>query len=437
MRFTYSVILYCLIPLIILRLYWLSLRNPGYRKRIAERFGRIAARDDDSPLLWIHAVSVGEVQATTPLVNAVNRDYPQFRILITTTTPTGADTVLRLYRHKVSHRYIPYDLPGAVERFCNRIRPDLLIVMETEIWPNLYHTCYENGVPVIIANARLSARSLAGYKKLASLARHTLSMVTRVITQSHADAERFASLGVADNNIRVSGNLKFDVLVPEETDEHTEELKTILGPPGRRIWLAASTHEREEQIVLESHAKILDEFPDCLLIIAPRHPERFAEVARLARDAGFTVLKKTDGQFASSNIQVFILDTLGDLPACYAMTDVAFIGGSLVPAGGHNPLEAAALAVPVLFGPHIHNIDSICTELLACGAAKTIVDATGLADAVLDLFNDRDKCLSAGESARAFVESNRGSVDSVMDELQPLLEKSDSNRFQSRVGPGK
>lgn len=428
MRFIYSVVLYCLVPLIILRLYWLSLRNPGYRKRIPERFGWLAKRKDDQPLLWIHAVSVGEVQATNPLVHAIGRQYPQFRILVTTTTPTGADTVMRLYRDKVIHRYVPYDLPGAVHRFRRHIRPDLLIVMETEIWPNLYHTCSTNGVPVIIANARLSAMSLSGYKKLASLARDTLSMVTKVITQSHADAERFIELGVAPDNIRVSGNLKFDVLVPEETTGNAEELKKILGSSGRRIWLAASTHEREEQVVLESHAKILDEYPDCLLIIAPRHPERFTDVARLAKNAGFTVLKKTDGQIVNGKTQVFILDTLGDLPACYTNSDVAFIGGSLVPAGGHNPLEAAVRGVPVLFGPHTHNFDSICKGLLANGTAKTVRDAQGLAEAVLELFSDASKRQHAGDSARAYVESNQGTINTVMAELKPLLEKSVSCR---------
>ena len=423
LRLIYSAVLYCLTPLLVLRLYWLSVKTPASRERIPERFGWTTIHGNNSPLLWVHAVSVGEVQATRPLIKAVRVHYPQFRILLTTTTPTGAETVKQLYQDTVTHRYMPYDLPGAVGRFCQRLHPDLFIAMETEIWPNLFHTCHKNDIPVIIANARLSAASLAGYKKLVLLARETLSKVTCIIAQSHTDADRFMELGVERDKIRVTGNLKFDVPESESFAKQAGELKKLLGTSARKVWLAASTHDREEQIILESHARILAQIPQCLLIIAPRHPERFNEVVRLARKAGFSVLKMTDKQAVTSNIQVFILDTLGDLPACYTQSDIAFIGGSLVAAGGHNPLEPASRSVPVLFGPHTSNFSDICRNLQDCGAAMVVKDAASLAQTVLAFLNDSDKCRSAGDAARTFVESNRGSVDAMLAELRPLLKK--------------
>lgn len=393
-----------------------------------ERFGWTTIPENSRPLLWVHAVSVGEVQATRPLVAAVREQYPQYRILLTTTTPTGAETVRQLYQDTVIHRYMPYDLPDVIHRFCKRLQPDLLIVMETEIWPNLFHICHKINVPLVIANARLSAASLARYKKLFWLARQTLSKVTSVVAQTSADADRFVELGLERNRIRVAGNLKFDIPATDGGTVQDDELENLFQAPGRKVWLAASTHDGEEQIILESHAAILARIPDCLLIIAPRHPERFNLVAGLARKAGFRVLKMTARQAVTRDIQVFILDTLGDLPACYRLSDIAFIGGSLVPAGGHNPLEPAARSVPVLFGPHTYNFSDVCRNLLASGAALAVNDAADLAESVLAFLSDSDKRRVAGESARKFIESNRGSVNVILAELKPLLEKSASSR---------
>jgi 3-deoxy-D-manno-octulosonic-acid transferase len=323
---------------------------------------------------------------------------------------------------------MPYDLPGVIYRFCNRIRPDLLIVMETEIWPNLFHTCQKYDVPVIIANARLSTRSLARYKKLLLLARQTVSKASFVFAQSKVDADRFSELGLERDKIHVTGNLKFDIPEIEGVVEQVGELKKILHTSGRKVWLAASTHDGEEPIILESHAGILAQIPGCLLVIAPRHPERFNMVVNLARKAGFSVLRMTDGQTVTSNIQVFILDTLGDLPACYTLSDIAFVGGSLVPAGGHNPLEAAARSVPVLFGSYTYNFSGICRKLMECGAAMTVKDAADLAESVLAFLSDDDKRRVAGESGRLFFDSNRGSVNAMLAELKPLLEKLSSVR---------
>lgn len=398
----------------------LSLREPGYRKRLHERFGFTRETDIDGPLLWVHAVSVGEVHAARPLIDHLQKQYPQYRILVTTMTPTGADMADRQFGGAVIHRYIPYDLPAAVKRFLACLSPALLIVMETEIWPNLFFYCRRNNIPVVIANARLSEQSCAGYRHLAPLTRATLARVNVIAARDQADAQRFISLGADAKIVSIMGNLKFDISLPDNMNQQVAGIRHDLADD-RPMWIAASTHEGEEQIILAAHAEILKQHPACLLIIAPRHPRRFDMVMELSIKAGFSTIRKTRQQRLTNDVQVFILDTLGELPAYYGASNLAFTGGSLVPAGGHNMLEPASLGLPVIAGPHNHNFEEIAGMLEAAGALWIVHDSGELTARVNRLLADVGLRRRAGEQGKKLVESNRGSVNVLLRILEPYL----------------
>lgn len=422
MRFLYSAVLFILFPLVILRLLILSLRNPDYRKRIKERLGLVSLQNVNSPLLWIHAVSVGEVQAAKPLVNRLQTECPEYHILITTTTPTGAKTVERQFGHTVIHRYIPYDLPFAVKHFLSLIKPVILIVMETEIWPNLFFYCSERKIPVILANARLSEKSHNKYKRLPEFTRDTLLKVSYVLARGNSDAEHFADLGVDSKNIMVMGNLKFDIKFPESLREQAAVVRRYLSV-NRPILIAASTHEGEERILFDVFKEVLEQHSDCFLIIAPRHPERSQTIMDLSAKYGLKTIRKSEGQSPTEDIQVFILDTLGELPVYYAASDVAFIGGSLVPVGGHNMLEPASLGIPVITGPYYFNFDEVARLLEENNAAWIIHNKNQLIKQINLLLSDANLRHSAGEKGKKLVESNRGNVDKLIDILKPYLTK--------------
>ncbi|MGH8491357.1 MAG: lipid IV(A) 3-deoxy-D-manno-octulosonic acid transferase [Gammaproteobacteria bacterium] len=419
LRRIYTLVLYLLTPLLLVRLALLGVRNRGYWERWRERLGFVPALPAAGTNLWVHAVSVGEAQAASALVHALRARFPPITIMMTTTTPTGAATVRRLFRDEVRHRYLPFDLPSALTRFIERARPAALVIMETELWPNLLHCCRRARIPVLIANARLSERSFSRYRRWAGSMRGMLAAVTAVAAQSRADAERFIALGAAESRVHVTGNIKFDVTAPGDLQERALRLKQELAP-GRRVWMAASTHEGEEVSVLSAFAVLRQRDPGLLLVLTPRHPERFGKVFDLCHERGFTTARRSVP--SSERPDVFLADTIGELPLFYALSEVAFVGGSLVASGGHNPLEPAALGIPVVTGPHIFNFTEVYAFLTAAHAAWVVNDADELLSRLLILLADSDLRATAGRRAQAVVAENRGAVDRVMEILMPLLE---------------
>ncbi len=412
MRFLYTLLLYLLAPLVLARLAWRGLRAPAYWRRWPERFGFI-----EPPLgkqvIWIHAVSVGEVQAAVPMVRALLERYPAYSLLITTVTPTGSAQVTALFENEVAHVYAPYDLPGAVQRFFLRVRPQLAIVMETELWPNLFHACRSRQVPLLLVNARLSARSVAGYRRVKPLVARTLANVTEIAAQGEADAARFEQLGASRERITVSGNLKFEQRIPPSLLERAAVLRRDWGT-GRPVCVAASTHEGEDEQLLDVFERLRERFPDCLLVLVPRHPERFETVAELCRQRGLNIVLRSEQRPCDAGTQVFVGDSMGELPLFFAAADVAFVGGSLVPHGGHNLLEPAALGLPVATGPHVFNFTEICDLLLQAGACEKVGNGEELAATLGRWLADANERHRVGEQGRQVVEKNRGALQTVL-----------------------
>lgn len=419
LRALYSAVLYVLTPVTLYHLIWRGFRYPEYFQRWNERYGSYDT--PGSPVdVWLHAVSVGEVNAAAPVVNALLRRHRGLRLLITTITPTGSERVQALWGDRVLHVYSPYDLPGAVARFLRHFPPRLALIMETELWPSLLFGCHDRKVPVYILNARLSARSLRGYSVLRPLIARMLRTVRRVAAQSGDDAARFVQLGAAPEQVRDVGNLKFDIPVP---DTVADIVAGFRGHPAaqRRVWIAASTHEDEEAPVLAIHARLRKRWPDLLLLWAPRHPERFPRVVEAARDAGWKVGTRRGDRWPSSGDDVFVLDTLGELMAFYACADVAFVGGSLQAIGGHNMLEPAAVGTPAVTGPHLHNFSEISRRLKEAEALVIAPDATGVAVAIEDLLADDARRHDMADRGRALVEHGRGALARTLAMIAPHL----------------
>jgi len=421
MRSLYTIGLYLLAPFVVFRLWWRGRKNPDYRKRIPERFG-FFSHLPEKKRIWLHAVSVGETIAAAPLIKKLLAEYPEYSLLVTTTTPTGSVQLKRLFAEQVEHVYFPYDLPDVIHRFFHRVRPDILIVMETELWPNLYTQCAQQKIPVLVANARLSSRSLAGYKKIAGLTRSVLRNISIIAPQSKADAERFQQLGAGKKQIHICGNIKFDLQIPVEAKETGEAIKRKFG--NRPVWIAASTHEGEDAQILSAHRNVLEPLSDALLILVPRHPERFDEVAKLCREKHFSFTRRSRDNYPDAKTQVYLADTMGELLQLYAATDVAFVAGSLVPTGGHNPLEPAALGVPVLTGPNVFNFAEIVDAMQTEDAIKVIQNSRELAKTVSQLLQQPEARSVLGEAGRQLVEKNRGATDCLLQEISSLLKDS-------------
>jgi len=420
-RFIYTLTLYLLTPFVVYRLAARGIKYHGYFARWRERFGFFAdpgVRDS----IWIHAVSLGEVNAAIPLIEALMRRYSDSQFVITTVTPTGSDRVLRLFGDRVFHVYLPYDLTTAVKRFLDRVRPRLAVIMETEIWPNLFMTCAERGISIVIANARLSEKSLRGYWPIQPLARRAIRCASFVAAQSASDYERLSRLGADASRLAIVGNLKFDLAVPTGVRERGAAFRVAAGG-ARPVWIAASTHEGEEMIVLKAHADVLRRFPDALLLLAPRHPERFKPVATACRAFGFRTATRSEDGGADPACQCFVVDSMGELIEFYAAADVAFVGGSLVPVGGHNLLEPAALARPVVVGPQTFNFAEVTEDLIAAGAVRRIADGEELGPAVVRLLARDVERRSMGEAARAVMERERGAVDRTMAIVEDVFAK--------------
>lgn len=413
MRFLYSVAFTLALPLILFRLWWRGRRNPAYRQRWRERFGLYerAVRCDDP--LWVHAASVGEVGAAAPLVKALRDRFPGVPVLITTTTPTGFDTVLRQLGATVRHVYFPYDLPWVVRRFLAHFRPRMLLLMETELWPNVVQACARAGLPTLLVNARMSERSARRYARLPRMTAGMLRSLTAIAAQTKADAARLVALGANAGAIGVTGSLKFDVHLPPSILEEGAAIRRELGV-NRPIVMAGSTRPGEEELLFAMLAALRKRFADVLLVIAPRHPERFDAVADSSRRHGLRTARRRAGEACGPEVDLYLVDTMGELLKFYAAADVAFVGGSLAPFGGQNVLEPAALGIPVVTGPHLYNFQEIAEKLRDAGALKIAADAPALADVVGGWLADSDLRDAAGRAGCALVRRNKGATASIV-----------------------
>jgi 3-deoxy-D-manno-octulosonic-acid transferase len=410
--------MYLLQPIALSVVLWRGLRNRRYWESLGERFG--FGECSDSPTIWVHAVSLGEVTATAALIRALRTRYPQLPVVLTTATPTGRARALALFGHSMPVRFLPYDTPGSMRRLIERLRPRLAIILETELWPNLFNECRRRGIPTILASARLSLKSVARYRRFGALFRGVFSGSTLVAAQSAEDAERFIAIGAERGRTRIIGNVKFDLTVDAAVVERGLELRSAYWGT-RPVWIAGSTHAGEEELVLWAHTRLQAEVAGALLLLVPRHPERFQSVADLLSRLGFRFERHSGGNAVRPDCQVLLVDTVGELAALYASVDVAFVGGSLVPVGGHNLLEPAVLGVPVITGPYQSNGKEIAQLLLQQGAALQVADAPQLAEVLKQLFSDPARRARMGASGRHVIEVNRGSVARLLELIEPIL----------------
>jgi 3-deoxy-D-manno-octulosonic-acid transferase len=402
-------VVYLLLPYAIGNLIWRGLRYPAYWHRWPERFGFVPPLRGQRAL-WVHAVSVGEVRSAAPLVSALVERYPEHRVVVTTMTPTGSDQVRELFADRVSHCYVPYDFPDAVRRFLDRVRPEVAVIAETEFWPNIFAECGRRGIPLLLVNGRVSQASLRGYLRVPGIARAMLANADLLCAQTRVDAQRLRNLGAAGELVHVTGNLKFDVELPAQLLDEARMLRGHWGAD-RPVWIAASTHGGEERKLLDAFATLKRHYPRLLLVLVPRHPERFSSVARLCRQRGYSVaLRSRTREVLPPGTEVLVGDTMGELQRLYAAADVAYIGGSLVPHGGQNLLEACAVHVPVVFGPHMFHFEEISVMALERGAARQVHDVPGLVAAVALYFEQPDLRRAAGSAAYTLVTDNRGAL---------------------------
>ena len=410
-RLAYALAWWIAAPFAVLRLLWRARRLPGYAAHIPERFGRYAPVEA-APRIWIHAVSVGETRAAAPIVEAIAARHPGHRILLTHMTPTGRATGEEIFGGRVERAWLPYDLGFAVRRFVRHYRPELGIVMETELWPRLLEECANEGVPVVLANARLSERSHRRYARFPGFARWALANLAGVAAQTEADAGRLASLGA--RAVTVTGNVKFDLDVPEDTPARAHALRRLFGE-ARPVWVAGSTREGEEALLLEAFAAMP---PEVLLVVVPRHPQRFDEVAAAAEAQGFTVARRSAGTGAAPQVRVLVGDSMGEMLAYYGAADVVLMGGSFLEYGSQNLIEACALGRPVIFGRHTWNFEQAAEGALAAQAALRVEDAAAAMAAALALTRDAARRTRMGENARRFVAAHRGATARLIEQLE-------------------
>lgn len=419
MRALYSLAVYLLTPLLLLHLLLRSLRNPDYRRRWRERFSHYAASAPAGGIV-VHAVSVGEANAAAPLIRALAARFPALPMTVTCFTPTGSDRIRALFGSSVFHVYAPLDLPGAVRRFLAVLRPRLVVIMETEIWPNLFFAAASAHVPVLIANARISDTSFKGYRRIRPLTRAALTCVTRIAAQSEQDAQRLTAIGAAPSRVEVIGNLKFDMNLPQGLARQGAAIRAAWGLE-RPVLLAGSTHEGDEAPVFAAFRRVLATYPRALLVLVPRHTERFARAVQTARSAGLVTRSLSEGAGCPPATQCLVVDAIGELLRYYAACDVAFVGGSFDRIGGHNLLEPAALRKPVLVGPHTFNFEDITAQLIASGGALRVIDDAELADACMRLFADADRRDEMGEAGSALVQAGQGALERTLEIASGLL----------------
>jgi len=416
-RTFYSIFFTLCIPLILLRLIYRAWRAPAYARRWSERFA--LGGDVRQGGIWVHAVSVGESIAAAPMVRELMQRHPDLPITITCMTPTGSEQIRKLFGGQVGHAYLPYDLPWLQRRLLRKLKPRVGIIMETELWPNLVAECERAQVPLVLANARLSERSARGYQRVSWLVKPMFAALDWVAVQSQAEALRFSSLGVDKSAMMVTGSIKFDFRPSAALLAQAHALRKSWGE--RPVWIAASTHAGEDEQVLRAHQVLLQTLPDALLILVPRHPERFDSVARQVSDAGLLQVRRSQGGSPAPTDQVLLGDTMGELVMLYACADVAFVGGSLVPNGGHNYLEPAALGLPVLSGPHRFNFTEISDLLQGAGALQLVNDSQGISEALLTLLQDSKARKQAGDAGLAVVAANQGALELLLQGIEQRL----------------
>jgi len=408
------VFFYCFLPAIGLRLLWRGLKSPNYLRRWPERLGFSQRLNTERSTIWLHAVSVGETLAAVPLVKSLQKQYPEYRLMVTCMTPTGSERIVSSFGDTVDHGYAPYDMPDSVARFLNRVQPRLLIIMETELWPNTIAACHKRNIPVLLANGRLSDKSAKAYRRINGLVRPMMCQISQVAAQHKDDADRFSDLGVTDSALSVTGNIKFDLTISESLEQKAVALSADWRGRSRRpVILAASTHRGEDEIVLEGFKKIKERLGSALLVLVPRHPERFNQVADLCHKAGFSLNRRSE-QLKEVQADILLGDTMGELMTFYGACDVAFVGGSLVPTGGHNIIEPAAWGVPVISGPHLFNF-SEASQLLSDGGGMLICEnPEQLAEQCIELITNADFQKQVGTAAHQVAEANRGALSKLM-----------------------
>ncbi|MCF6765258.1 lipid IV(A) 3-deoxy-D-manno-octulosonic acid transferase [Thiotrichales bacterium 19S3-7] len=420
MRLLYNLLFLVILPFIFLKNLWRSRLSIGYRKRNLERLGFCPFKLEKP--IWIHSVSMGETLAIAPLAKKLIAHYPNSQFLITTMSVTGSEQVKKIYQDypQVKHCYLPYDISILLRIFLTRINPSCLIIMETELWPNLLYLCDKRKIPVMLTNARLSEKSANGYRKIASLTKIMLNQLSLIAVQNQSDGQRFLALGLNKHKLQVTGSLKYDIQISQEVHSQGISLKNTFGQ--RPVWITASTHPGEDEIIIEAHKKILTQIPNALLIHVPRHPERFDSVYELLTTS-FKTTRRSIGESVSEKTQAYLGDTMGEMMCLFTASDLAFIGGSLIKRGGHNTLEPAAIALPVLSGPYTFNFAEITKTLIDADALILVNDCQSLADYVIKLFNDQSLRKQLGNNAFQVVKSNQGALQKQFDLACQLINR--------------
>lgn len=418
-RTLYSLFFTLCMPLVLLRLLLRARKAPAYARRWHERLGLGGDLRPDG--IWVHAVSVGETIAAAPMVRALLERYPQLSVTITCMTPTGSEQIRKLFGDRVGHAYLPYDLPWLQGRFISRLRPRIGVIMETELWPNMVHEAKAANVPLVLANARLSERSARGYQRVAWLVRPMFAALDWVAVQTQAEAQRFARLGVDQSAMSITGSIKFDLQPDPLVLEQAASLRGLWGE--RRVWIAASTHAGEDEQVIAAHRELLALLPDALLILVPRHPERFNDVARLLEGADLKFIRRSSGEAPMRADQVLLGDSMGELLMFYACADAAFVGGSLIAHGGHNYLEPAALGLPIISGPHSFNFTEISELLEGAGALQRVQNQAELAGAVAHLLAEPKVARQAGAAGLSVVRDNQGALERLLEGIASRLDR--------------
>lgn len=418
MKFLYSFIWVCLLPVVLLRLLWRSRKQPGYRRHWWHRLGFIP-RMEQAGCIWIHAVSLGETRAAIPMIQSLLAMYPNKTIVLSHTTPSGLEAGSKI-DSRVQQVFFPYDLRLFIHMFLNRLRASCLIVMETELWPNVFSVCAARQLPVVVVNARLSQRSAARYARFPSVVTPMMQCATLIAAQTQADADAFISIGAPADKITVTGSVKFELTLPTDLAERGASLRTELGA-ARPILLAASTHSGEETLLLQALKIIQQSMPDVLLVIVPRHSDRASTIMKHCQQQGFSVAQRSQQQACTADTAVYLADTMGELLNFYQASDVAFVGGSLVAHGGQNPLEPAACGKPILMGPHVFNFIRIVDLLMEANALKMVNDVESLATHVLSLLRDPAARDCMGVAGQQVLADNRGALEKQLAVVASLL----------------
>ncbi len=414
LRMLYRLLLVPAYPLARLRLAWRARRDRAYGERVSERFGHVA---EELPrgAVWFHTVSAGETISAVPLIRRLTEEFPELPFLVTTMTPTGSAQVRQRLGDGVAHCYAPYDFPRAVERFFERMQPRVLVLMETELWPNFIDAAHRRGIPVVLINARLSPQSARGYARIGSLTRDMLRKIAFIACQYPDHAERFLALGADSAKVSALGSVKFDVRLPEDHAQRVAALRGGWGADARKVWIAGSTHPGEESTLIEAHREVCRTHPDALLLLVPRHPERADDVERLVKSAGLSVRRQSAVQGEGlDGAAVVLCDTMGQLQYLYGLSDVAFLGGSLVSVGGHNPIEAAVCEQPLIMGPETFNFPDVVAAFSDAGCLFVVTDAHAVAQVVTRLLSDEAERARLGAVARQVVADNAGASERIL-----------------------